>query len=191
MTALPEKQFNKNFKFEPQQRGHSPTETFMQTRRTFLAIVASCIATRAFAQTPGKPFIVYDEELKNGWTSWSWAKIVLSAAAGGSKPIKVEGDPWSALALHHDPFSTAGFSKLVFYINGGGAGGQILMVKATADGKPIEAAEYLLKPKAKTWAIVEVPLKDIGAEGKMIDGFQLQARDSAYGAYYIDRIQFE
>jgi hypothetical protein len=163
----------------------------MQTRRTFLALVASCFATPAFAQTPGKPFVAYDEELKNGWQNWSWAKVTLSAPSGGSKPIKVEGDPWSALALHHDQFSTAGFSKLTFYINGGVAGGQTLMLKATADGKPIAAADYLLKPKAKTWAVVEVPLKDIGAEGKMIDGFQLQARDAAYGAYYIDRIQFE
>ena len=163
----------------------------MQTRRTFLAIVASCFAAPAFAQTPSKPFVAYDEELKNGWQSWSWAKVTLSAPSGGSKPIKVEGDPWSALALHHEPFSTAGMSKLTFYINGGGNGGQILMVKATVDGKPVAAAEYEIKPKAKTWAVVEVPLKDIGAEGKMIDGFQLQAKDSAYSAYYIDRIQFE
>jgi hypothetical protein len=117
--------------------------------------------------------------------------VTLSAPSGGSKPIRVEGDPWSALALHHDPFSTAGFSKLTFYINGGGVGGQTLMVKATADGKPIAAADYLLTPKAKTWAVVEVPLKEIGAQGKMIDGFQLQARDASYSAYYIDRIQFE
>jgi hypothetical protein len=162
----------------------------MQTRRTFLAIAASYFAMPAFAQAPGKPFIVYDEELKNGWQSWSWAKIALSVAAGGSKPIKVEGDPWSALALHHDPFSTEGFSKLVFYINGGGVGGQTLMVKATVDGKAIES-DFALKPKAKTWAIVEVPLKDLGVQGKMIDGFQLQARDTAYSAYYVDRIQFE
>ena len=167
----------------------------MQTRRTFLALVAgvsaSWFARPAFAQAPGKPFVAYDEELKNGWQSWSWAKVALSVASGGSKPIKVEGDPWSALALHHDPFSTAGFTKLTFYINGGAKGGQTLMVKATADGKPIAASEFLLQPKAKTWAVVEVPLKDIGAEGKMLDGFQLQAKETAYSAYYIDRVQFE
>lgn len=166
----------------------------MGTRRLFLSALASLAAcgvlAPARAQTAGKPFVVYDDELKNGWQNWSWAKVALSVAAGESKPIKVEGDAWSALALHHDAFSTEGFSKLVFYINGGPAGGQSLMVKATAGGKQIES-DYVIKPKAKSWAVVEIALKEIGAQGKTIDGIVLQAQGSAYGPYYITRIQFE
>jgi hypothetical protein len=59
--------------------------------------------------------VVYDDELKNGWQSWSWAKVDLAVPAGGVKPIKVQGEPWSALALHHDAFSTAGYTKLTFH----------------------------------------------------------------------------
>lgn len=166
----------------------------MKTRRTFLALAtglaASCLARPVLAQTPGKPFVAYDEELKNGWQNRSWAKVAFSVPAGGSKPIKVEGDAWSALALHHEAFSTEGFSKLTFYINGGQAGGQSLMIKAVADGKTIEA-DFVVKPKAKTWAIVDVPLKDIGAQGKMLEGFMLQGQGTAYSPYYVDRIQFE
>jgi hypothetical protein len=166
----------------------------MHTRRTFLTalagLAASMLTRTACAEAPAKPFVVYDDELKNAWQSWSWAKVVLSAPAGGAKPIKVEGDPWSALLLHHDAFSTEGFSKLTFSISGGRDGGQGLTIKATIDGKAQEST-FLIEPKAKTWNSVEVPLKDIGAAGKTIDGICLQAQASAYSAYYITRIQFE
>jgi hypothetical protein len=165
----------------------------MNTRRTFLTRLAGLAATLlvkpASAQAPG-PFVVYDDELKNGWQNWSWAKAVLSNPAGGSKPIKVEGDPWSALLLHHDAFSTESYSKLTFTINGGKDGGQSLMVKAMVDGKAVDS-DLVVQLKAKTWTVVEVPLKQIGADAKKIDGILWQAQGSAYTGYYITRIQFE
>lgn len=166
----------------------------MRTRRTFLTILAAWAATSlagpVAAQALPKPFVAYDDELKNGWQNYSWAKVALSTPAGGSKPIKVEGEPWTGLLLHHDSFSTAGFSKLVFYINGGVQGGQRLMVKAMADGKALDAS-FVIEPKTKTWTVVEVPLKDIGAQDRKIDGIMWQAHESAYSAYYITRIQLE
>jgi hypothetical protein len=166
----------------------------MHTRRTFLTMAAAtgvvCLSRTARAQALPKPFIVYDDELKNGWQNRSWAKVALSTPAGGSKPIKVEGDPWSALSLYHDAFSTAGFSKLTFFINGGKEGGQHLMVKVMAGGKAIDA-NFLIQPKVKTWTVVEVPLKELGAEGKMIDGIIWQGQANAFSAFYIARIQFE
>jgi hypothetical protein len=64
------------------------------------------------------------------------------------------------------------------------------MVKAMADGKAIEA-DYVIQPKAKTWSVVEVPLKDINAAGKTIDTIIWQGQGDAYSPYYITRIQFE
>lgn len=166
----------------------------MNSRRRFMAALAgmagALYASPASAADLPKPFVLYDDELKNGWQNWSWAKVQLGVNVGNGKPIKVEGDPWSALALHHDAFSTEGFTKLTFYINGGGAGGQQLMVKVQADGKIIES-DYVISPKAKTWAMVEVPLKEIKADNRSIDGIVLQGRDSAYPAYYVTRIQLE
>ena len=166
----------------------------MSTRRTFLAFLTGLsalgAAAPAFAQALPKPFVIYDDELKNGWQSWSWAKVALATPAGGAKPIKVEGDPWSALLLHHDAFSTEGYSKLTFFISGGKDGGQSLMIKARADDKDLPST-FVVQPKAKTWAMVEVPLKDIGAEGKKIDAISVQGQANAYGAYYITRIQLE
>ncbi len=163
----------------------------MHTRRGFIASVAGLaawLAKPALAQT--QPFVVYDDELKNGWQSWSWAKVDLAVAAGGVKPIKVQGDPWSALALHHDAFPTAGYTKLTFSINGGGQGGQMLTVKAMVEGKPVDSS-FVIQPKAKTWTQVEVPLKELAIEGKTIDGIAWQGQATAYSPYYITRIQFE
>ncbi|HZX29000.1 MAG TPA: hypothetical protein VFF16_18135 [Telluria sp.] len=143
----------------------------------------------AAAQSQPKTFVVYDEELKNGWQNWSWAKVEAQPVAGG-KAFKVEGAAWTALLLHHDLFSTSAFSKLRFYVNGGAAGGQTLAIRAMANGKAIDS-NYLIQPKPKTWAVVEVPLKDIGADNKDIDGVMLQGLADAYKPYYITRIEFE
>jgi hypothetical protein len=166
----------------------------MNTRRTFIAFLtcfsALGMAAPAFAQELPKPFVIYDDELKNGWENHSWAKVALSTPGGGAKPIKVEGDPWSALMLHHASFSTEGYTKLTFFISGGKDGGQSLMIKAKA-GETYFPSTFVVQPKAKTWAMVEVPLKDIGAEGKKIDAIAVQGQADAYGAYYITRIQLE
>ena len=164
-----------------------------QLRRRFLTAIAAIAATATslpvLAQT-ASPFVVYDDQLKNDWQNWSWAKVQLSAPVGNAKPIKVGGEPWSGLAFHHETFSTAPYSKVSFYINGGMEGGQNLTVKAMADGKPMELG-YTIQPKAKTWAVVEVPLKELGAINKTIDGLVLQGGADSYKTYYVTRIQFE
>ncbi len=166
----------------------------MHHRRTFLKIAAGSAAAALFphaqAQSLPKPFVAYDDELKNGWENWSWAMVTLSVPAGGAKPVKVMGDPWAALSLHHAAFSTEGFSKLTFNINGGAEGGQKLVVKAMVDGKAVDST-FFIQPKAKSWALVEVPLKDINAAGRTIDGFIIQGQESAFSAFYVTRMQFE
>jgi hypothetical protein len=158
-------------------------------KHLLMAIAACTTILPALAQTTS-PFVAYDDELKNGWQNWSWAKVQFAAPVGGAKPIKVEGEPWSGLALHHDAFSSAPFTKVSFYINGGMEGGQSLTVKAMADGKPMEAG-YTIQLKAKTWAVVEVPLKELAAGNKTIDGIVLQGGADSYKPYYVTRIQFE
>lgn len=161
----------------------------MPTRRGFIAAVAGlALAKPSLAETPA--LIIYDDELRNGWQNWSWAKVDLSVPAGGAKPIKVQGEPWSALALHRDAFVPTGYTKLTFSINGGAQGGQSLMIKAMVDGNPVDS-NYVIQPKAKTWTQVEVPLKELVAEGKAIDGIAWQGQATAYSPYYITRIQFE
>ncbi len=164
------------------------------TRRSLIASAAALtgasLARSALAQSAPAPLVVYDDELKNGWSSWSWAKVEMSVPAGQVKPMKVEGDPWTALALHHDPFSTTGYSKLTFFINGGVDGGQSLAVKVLVGGKAVDS-NYVIQPKTKAWLPVIVPLKDIGGADAMVDGIWLQGQAEAYKPYYVTRIQFE
>ena len=152
------------------------------------ALVGS--AAVAYAQTAPAPIVVYNDAIGDGWQSWSWAKVTMGVPAGNVTPIKVEGDPWSGLMLHHEPIYTKGYSKITFYINGGADGGQNLAVKVEINGKAVDST-YLIQPKVKTWTLVSVPLKDIGGQDVNIDGILIQGQADAYKPYYIDKIQIE
>ena len=154
-----------------------------------LALIATALPALAASAQTG-PFLVYDNEFKGGWQNWSWAKVEAPATTSDTRPLRVQGEAWSALSLHHETFPTGQFSKLTFYINGGTEGGQRLTVKLMADGKALDSS-YVIEPKARTWTIVEVPLKELSAHNRNIDGLMLQADVAAYKPYYITRIQFE
>ncbi|MGQ8364184.1 hypothetical protein [Glaciecola sp. 1036] len=135
------------------------------------------------------PFVVYDDELKNGWVNHSWAQVEFSVPAGNAKPIKVSGKPWSALSLHHDAFDISQFTTLSFVINGGMEGGQTLAVKLISNGQPLEST-YLIKPQTKQWQYAEISLADLGAQDQQVEGIWLQAQDKDIAAFYITRIEF-
>lgn len=118
--------------------------------------------------------VIYDTALAEGWQNWSWAKTTLSTELGGStrKPIKVEAGPWQALYLHRDPFSTQGWTRLTFLIQGSVAGGEVRAL-ALVDGK-IAGDGYLIKLGNAGWTQVEIPLVTLGVEGKLVDGLWLQ-----------------
>ncbi|MBW8880118.1 MAG: hypothetical protein JF615_01470 [Asticcacaulis sp.] len=158
----------------------------------FAAPAATFAQTAPAAPAATAPMVVYDDALMPGWDNWSWAKVTFSKDIGSDiKPIAVEGDAWSALAFHHAPFSTAGYTKLTFYINGGTSGGQPIAIKALSGGKTIES-NYIIHLTANAWNVVEVPLNEIGAANTTIDGLWLQAMtNQPYSAYYVTIIQFE
>ena len=166
----------------------------LKTLSLSLAAMALMGATAAHAQTApppaAAPVVVYNDAMGDGWQSWSWAKVALQVPAGNVQPIKVEGDPWSALAFHHDPIYTKGYSKITFYINGGVDGGQMVAIKVLVNGKAVDS-NYVIQLKAKTWAAVSVPLKDIGGQDVNIDGIWFQGQADAYKPYYVDKIQIE
>lgn len=161
----------------------------------FSLIAAACLMLSplaATAQTPPAPMVIYDDTLMPGWDNWSWAKTTLSVDIKSDiKPIAVEGDAWTALAFHHEAFSTKGYTKLTFFVNGGPTGGQPIAVRALSGGKALPST-YLIHLQANTWNAVEVPLSDISAADTTIDGIWLQAMtDKPYGTYYVTVLQFE
>lgn len=161
----------------------SPVVSFAQTA----APAPATAAVPAIA-----PMVIYDDALTPGWDNWSWAKVTLQTDIHTDvKPIAVEGDAWSALALHHAPFSTNGYTKLSFAVNGGTTGGQPIAIRALIGGKTIES-NYIIHLQPNAWNIVEVPLAEIGAANTTIDGIWLQAMtDKPYSTYYVTLLQLE
>ena len=80
---------------------------------------------------------VYTDALVNGWQNWSWATVNLSnnnPVQSGSASIAVSAGPYQAVYLHHDAFASSLYGSLVFWINGGSTGGQLLQVQAELSG---------------------------------------------------------
>ncbi len=164
----------------------------MLRRSLIVSAAVLAMALPALAQTTPSPMVIYDDGLQNNWQNWSWgATIGLETPAGAVKPIKVEGGAWSALDLHHDPVATAGYTKLTFYINGGVDGGQTLSVHVKLADGTSPASTFTIQPKLKTWAVVEVPLKDIGGENQSLTDVFIQGGADPYKPYYITKIQVE
>lgn len=170
----------------------------MTTKNTFI-LAGLLAASAAFAQTPtpesAPPVaekIIYDKALADGWQNWSWAKTTLSTELGGStrKPIKVEASPWSALYLHHEPFTTQGWTKLAFLIQGSVAGGEV-RVFALVDGK-VASDGNLVKLGNSGWTQVEIPLVTLGIEGKATDGIWVQnASGAELPKFYVTDIKLK
>jgi hypothetical protein len=174
----------------------------MKVKVSMLVAGIYCIGA-ALAQTPAaapaveppataSEKVIYDKALAEGWQNWSWAKTTLSAELGGSarKPIKVEASPWSALYLHHDPFSTQGWTKLTFLIQGSAAGGEVRAF-ALVDGK-VASDGYLIKLGNAGWTQVEIPLVTLGVENKTTDGIWLQnASGAELPKFYVAEIKLK
>ncbi|EGF93380.1 alpha-L-arabinofuranosidase-like protein [Asticcacaulis biprosthecium C19] len=165
-------------------------------RRLFTAAFAAmAFAGPVFAQETApaapQPMVIYDDVLAPGWNNWSWAKTTLSTDIGSDvKPISMQSEPWQALFLQHAPFSTAGYTKLTFYVNGGPTGGQTISVKALIGDKPVDPG-YTIRLNANTWNVVEVPLADLGAVNQTISGLWWQAQGQPVSTWYITVIQLE
>ena len=143
--------------------------------------------------------VIYDEALRAGWQSWSWAAVSTGSTAyahGGTRSIEVRiRAAGQALALHHTPLPSSPYAALGLWIHGGGAGGQRLQLVAVAGGvtqPPVQLAGYLeggvVRPAA--WVRATVPLADLGAAGAIaLTDLRLQdAAGMAQPAFYVDDV---
>jgi hypothetical protein len=136
--------------------------------------------------------LVYDTALAPGWNNWSWAKTELSVEIGGSqrRPIRVEADKWQALYLQHEPFSTAGLSKLGMLIQGSMPDREVRIFLLAA-GKPLGEGK-LVKISNTGWTKVEVPLVTLGAEGQLVDGIWVQnTSETPLPKFYVTEIRLD
>lgn len=161
--------------------------------RSIVAIVALLLGfvmpTVARAQSDQA---VYTDALVNGWQNWSWATVNLantSPVQSGSDSISVSAGPYQALYLHQTPFDSSIYLNLVFWINGGTTGGQLLQVQATLNGTA-QTVVTLPALAANTWQQVIIPLSSLGVENQPdMDGFWIQDRSgTTQPTFYVDTI---
>ena len=159
--------------------------------RWVLLVAAMCAATVGLADQS-----VYSDQLDNSWQNWSWASVNFSSKASvfaGTYSIAVtETGANQAIYLHHDAQSASSYQALVFYINGGATGGQLLQVNGTL-GTNAQVAYNLPALPKNSWVKVTVPLAGIGVKGASnFDGFWIQDRSgSIQGTYYVDSISLQ
>jgi hypothetical protein len=138
---------------------------------------------------------VYTDALQNGLEDWSWATVDLANATpvhGGAASIKVSAKAWEAFRVHAAaPLTTAAYSSLSFWVNGGAAGGQPLSLQATVDGNAQTAVD-LGTASANSWKQYTISMAALGiAAQPNFDGFWIQnnsANDLSAFPFFIDDI---
>jgi hypothetical protein len=135
---------------------------------------------------------VYTDALVNGWQDWSWATVNFSntqPVQSGADSISVSAGPYQALYLHHDAFDSSLYANLVFWIDGGSTGGQLLQVQATLNGTA-QTVVTLPPLAANSWQQVTIPLSSLGVESQPnLDGFWIQDRSgTTQPRFYVDTI---
>lgn len=105
--------------------------------------------------------------------------------------------PWGGLYFHTNTFNTAGYNRLVFYVNGGQSSGQELtinLVDANGDFLPsLRLDPYITGGSigANIWRQAIVPLKALNGSNRIITGIVLQdALGRSQPRYYIDDMSF-
>ena len=174
------------------QAGRSRKLFAIASALAFLLPILCCPAGSAHAQTDQS---VYNDELDNGWQNWSWATVNLSNSRpvyAGSASISVTAGPYQALYLHQTAFDSSLYSALVFWINGGSSGGQLLQVQATLNGTA-QTAVALAPLAVNTWQQISIPLASLGVQDQPnLDGFWIQDRSgTTQPTFYVDSISLK
>jgi len=158
------------------------------------ALAALSLATLSpVMAAAAQPAVIYDDAYEGGWQDWSWAVTHPVADAAhihsGAAALGVKADPWGALTFsRNDPFDSTGYTTLSFWINGGPAHDQslIVLVNGGTEGRPA----FTIPPLTDGWTHIEIPLKDLAADNTGIKAIWIQNHSGApAGAYYVDDVE--
>jgi hypothetical protein len=135
---------------------------------------------------------IYVDSLLNGFQDYSWATVNdnnPSPVYSGSDSISVTASQWEALWLYHDPFNTAPYASLIFWINGGSADASGLQVMGVVSNN-YQAIYNLPALAANTWVQFNIPLSALGvANITNCEGFWFRASLAGTTTFYVDSIQ--
>ncbi|HLF27643.1 MAG TPA: alpha-L-arabinofuranosidase [Anaerolineae bacterium] len=179
-------------------------------RRALLALALSCaLCVLAFASLASpqslaradSDWIIYDDALRNSFQDWGWASRSFtntSPVYSGANSISVSyaGD-YDGLWLVNPGagVDTSGFAAMRFAIHGGGAGGQLLSVKAgSGTDYPtnfVQLNTYLPGgPVANAWRVITIPLSALNLQNTVLNNLAFQSEvSSAQPTFYLDDIR--
>jgi hypothetical protein len=135
------------------------------------SIAASLFAVSSSTLLANQP--VYTTKLQNGWSDWSWAKLIK-----GSNGFTAEMKPWQSVYFHHATLDSWHYNAIQFKVYGGHEGGQVFRIQALVHGRPVfETARLVVLPGR--WFTVDVPFCMLGLTHQRFDGFWIQAQRNA------------
>lgn len=159
------------------------------------AIALLFLTTAASAQ---QSITIYDDALQNGFQNFSYGGGVtfgsVEQAHTGANSIKIIGNAFNAASFARpaNPFSTAQYPVLHFWVHGGATGGQQLAL-VVYNGNPTASAA--LDPYisggvvAGAWHEVTVNLAEPPFSAVMVDRIDIQSdAQGAQAAFYIDDV---
>jgi hypothetical protein len=136
---------------------------------------------------------VYSDQLDNGWQNWSWATVNFantSPVHSGTDSIQVTTAPYTALYLHNGSIPGGPYANITFWINGGSAGGQLLVAQAVTNQIAVPLSVNLDPLPTNSWLLVTVSLQALGVAGNPdFDGFWIQDRSGlTQPPFYMDDV---
>jgi hypothetical protein len=141
-----------------------------------LALVGSLFAS-APQRVLAAQHVIYDDALATGWQNYSWAAVDTAAVTplhSASHSISVSYTNFQGLYLAYAGFSTNGYTKLRFWVNGGSTGGQNIQVYAVDSAGQDGPKISIPAPSAGTWSEVQIALVDLRAANTTINGLVWQ-----------------
>jgi alpha-L-arabinofuranosidase len=159
-------------------------------------------ATNTFGQAVNPPagggiaqanLPIYTDNLVNGFQNWSWATVNFanfSPVHSGAYSIAVTDGGNQGLSFQRSDFSTAPYTSISFWANGGSSGGQHVQVYGTLDDNG-QTAHALPALTANTWVQYTVPLSTLGmVNATNCSGFVIQGTSGgAQPTFYVDDVQ--
>ncbi|HVT60281.1 MAG TPA: glycoside hydrolase family 44 protein [Thermoanaerobaculia bacterium] len=143
--------------------------------------------------------IAYDDKLENGFANWSWGTFNFSETAvvhSGTAAISFAPANWSGLFFHRaSGIDTTLYDGIGLWIQGSGAGGEVLTVALTAGGSPVGSGQLAAfvpggAIPAGQWVQVKVPFASLGLTSGSCDGFWLQdGTGGSQPSIYVDDVQ--
>ena len=166
---------------------YNPGNTFLIGANTTLYAVWTTNATSA-------PLVIYGDALASGWVQNGWTYSVDLANAspvhGGTHSIAVTFIGSSGFGPYYNgaAFSTANYSALSFWLNGGATGGQNLGMQICRAGAVVQTLTLAPLP-ANTWTNIVLPLSSIGiANVTNFNCFRFTS-SAAVPVFYLDDVQ--